>query len=506
MKVTVERLPQSAVRLDIAADPEEFERAFERAFRRINQQVAIPGFRPGRAPRALVERRLGREVIVHEAHHELMDQLYRKALEQEDLTPVSEPVVEVYQDEPLAFRVEVQVYPRVELNDYRSVRVEPREVSVTDDEIDQVIEDLRKSQSVWVEPEQPRHPTSADQVTIDLQAFEGDEPFQSPLEGMPFVLGESSLFPQIEEAIRNLLPGESAEFDIAFAEDDERVNPDLRGKTLHYKVTLREVKERELPELDDEFARSVGDFQTLDELRQRIRDDLLRQKALAARSEVLNEAVEKVTEQATVEVPPALVERQVELQIERLREDLRQQGSSLEEYLRLSQKSLEDLKAELRPGAEQRLRQSLVLETFAKIEGIEVSEEDLVQEIERLSSASENPEQMRSIYGSPYFRDLIGDELQTRKVTERLIEIVTEGRGAVLGEAARLLEAEETAVEVEEVEGEDGETRPTADMIASVPAEPADASEEEETVASAGEPEEETEEPVTAREEARETQ
>ncbi|MCM8748857.1 trigger factor [Thermomicrobiaceae bacterium CFH 74404] len=506
MKVTVERLPQSAVRLDIAADPEEFERAFERAFRRINQQVAIPGFRPGRAPRALVERRLGREVIVHEAHHELMDQLYRKALEQEDLTPVSEPVVEVYQDEPLAFRVEVQVYPRVELNDYRSVRVEPREVSVTDDEIDQVIEDLRKSQSVWVEPEQPRHPTSGDQVTIDLQAFEGDEPFQSPLEGMPFVLGESSLFPQIEEAIRNLLPGESAEFDIAFAEDDERVNPDLRGKTLHYKVTLREVKERELPELDDEFARSVGDFQTLDELRQRIRDDLLRQKALAARSEVLNEAVEKVTEQATVEVPPALVERQVELQIERLREDLRQQGSSLEEYLRLSQKSLEDLKAELRPGAEQRLRQSLVLETFAKIEGIEVSEEDLVQEIERLSSASENPEQMRSIYGSPYFRDLIGDELQTRKVTERLIEIVTEGRGAVLGEAARLLEAEETAVEVEEVEGEDGETRPTADMIASVPAEPADASEEEETVASAGEPEEETEEPVTAREEARETQ
>jgi len=506
VKVTVERLPQSAVRLDIAADPEEFERAFERAFRRINQQVAIPGFRPGRAPRALVERRLGREVIVHEAHHELMDQLYRKALEQEDLTPVSEPVVEVYQDEPLAFRVEVQVYPRVELNDYRSVRVEPREVSVTDDEIDQVIEDLRKSQSVWVEPEQPRHPTSADQVTIDLQAFEGDEPFQSPLEGMPFVLGESSLFPQIEEAIRNLLPGESAEFDIAFAEDDERVNPDLRGKTLHYKVTLREVKERELPELDDEFARSVGDFQTLDELRQRIRDDLLRQKALAARSEVLNEAVEKVTEQATVEVPPALVERQGELQIERLREDWRQQGTILEEYLRLSQKSLEDLKAELRPGAEQRLRQSLVLETFAKIEGIEVSEEDLVQEIERLSSASENPEQMRSIYGSPYFRDLIGDELQTRKVTERLIEIVTEGRGAVLGEAARLLEAEETAVEVEEVEGEDGETRPTADMIASVPAEPADAAEEEETVASAGEPEEETEEPVTAREEARETQ
>lgn len=504
MKVTVERLPQSAVRLDIAADPEEFERAFERAFRRINQQVAIPGFRPGRAPRALVERRLGREVIVHEAHQELMDQLYRKALEQEELVPVSEPVVEVYQDEPLAFRVEVQVYPRVELNDYRSVRVEPREVSVTGEEVDQALEDLRKSQSVWVEPEQPRHPTTGDQVTIDLQAFEGEEPFQSPLEGVPFVLGESSLFPQIEEAIRNLLPGESAEFDIAFAEDDERVNPDLRGKTLHYKVTLREVKERELPELDDEFARSVGDFQSVDELRQRIRDDLLRQKALAARSEVVNEAVERLTELATVDVPTAMVERQVELQLERLRADLRQQGSSLEEYLRLSQKSLDDLKAELRPGAEERLRQFLVLESFAKVEGIEVTDDDLEAEIERLSAASENPEQMRSIYGSPYFRDLIGDELQSRKVTERLIEIATEGRGAVIGEAARLLEPQAV---VEETEGEE-EDQTAADVAEAAPAEPAEVSEseEEQLAASAEEPGEESEEPVTIREEARDAQ
>ncbi len=443
MKVTIERLPQSSVRLDIAADPEEFQRAFERAFRRINQQVAIPGFRPGRAPRVLVERRVGRELIVHEAHHELMDQLYRQALEQEELVPVSEPVVEVYQNEPLAFRVEVQVYPKVELNDYRSIRVEPREVEVTAEEIDQVLEDLRKSQSVWVEPEHPRPPRDGDQVTIDLQAYHGAEPFQAPLVGVPFVLGESALFPQIEEAIRNLNPGESAEFEIAFAEDDERVNPDLRGKTLHYTVTLREVKEREVPELDDEFARSVGDFQSLDELRERARKDLLRQKALVAQSEVVNEAVERLTELASVEVPPAMVERQVELQIDRLRQDLRQQGSSLEEYLRLSQKSLDELKLELRPDAEERLQQFLVLEAFARAEGIEVSEADLEAEIERLSAGSENPEQMRAIYGSPYVRELLEDELQKRRVTERLIEIVTEGRGAVLGEAARLLESGE---------------------------------------------------------------
>jgi trigger factor len=449
VKLSVERLPASTVRLEIVADADEFQRAVERAFRRINQRVAIPGFRPGRAPRALLERRIGREVIVHEAHQELLDQLYRTALEREGLVPVSEPVVEIYQDEPLGFRVEVQVYPRVELNDYRSLRIEPREVEVTDEEVDRALDDLRKAQSVWVEPEQPRTPRDGDQVTIDLQAYQGEEPFQAPLVGVPFVLGESSLFPQIEEAIRNLRPGEAAEFTIEFTDDDQRVSPELRGKTLEYRLTLREVKEREMPQLDDEFARSVGDFQSLAELRERLRTDLLRQKALAARSDLLREAVERLTELASVEVPPALVERQVELQVDQFRQELRQRGSSLEEFLRLGEKSLAQLKTELRPSAEARLRQSLVLEAFAQAEGIDVSEQDLDVEIERLSVGGENPDQLRALYGSPYFRGVLQDELQNRRVTERLVELVTEGRGAVLGEAAPPLATGEQGQRVE---------------------------------------------------------
>ena len=453
MRLSVERLPASTVRLDIAADVEEFQRAFERAWRRVNQQVAIPGFRPGRAPRALVERRIGRQVIVLEAHQELLDQLYRTALEREGLMPVSEPVVEIYQDEPLAFRVEVQVYPRVELNDYRSVRVEPRDVEVTDEDVDRLVEDLRKAHSVWKEPEQPRLPRDGDQVVIDLQAYREGEPFQAPLLGAPFVLGESSLFPQIEEAIRSLRPGETAEFAIGFAEDDERVSPELRGQTLEYRLTLREVKEREMPDVDDEFARSVGNFQSVAELRDRLRTDLLRQRAAAARGDVLREALNKLTELASVEVPSALVERQVEFQLDQLRQELRQRGSSLEEYLRLDEKTLEQFKNELRPSAEARLRQSLVLEAFAKAEGIDVSEQDLEAEIERLSIGEENPDQARAIYGSPYFRNLLQDELHNRRVTERLIALVTEGRGAVLGEAARLLESGDRAENAEMARG-----------------------------------------------------
>lgn len=471
MKVTIERLPQSTVRLDIAADEQEFADALERAFRRISQRVQVPGFRPGRAPRALVERRVGRELIVAEAQRELMDRLYREALQQHELIPVSDPEVEVYQEEPLAFRVEVQVYPQADLDGYRDIRVEPREVSVTDEEIDAVIEQLRRSQAIWKALDEPRRPQDGDQVVVDIEAYEGDQPFQEPLRNATFVLGESNLFAEIDQAIRSLLPGEEAEFDIAFAEDDERVNPELRGKTLHYKVRLHEVKERELPELDDAFAQTLG-AATLAELRDRIRRDLLRQKAQAARAEVLQLAVERLVEVATLELPPALIDRQVASEIERLRERLRQQGTSLDEYLRFQGKTLEEFAQELRPEAEARLRRFFVLEAFAEAEGIQVSEEELEAEIERLAAASGRPDEYRAFYSVPSIRNYLADELQERKVSERLIELVTEGRGPVVGEAAALLAGEEVAPEAA---APDGGSESSADpsTVAEPTAEPA---------------------------------
>jgi trigger factor len=477
VKITVEHLPQSTVRLDIAADPEEFDAALERAFRRISQQVQVPGFRPGRAPRALVERRVGRELIVAEAQRELMDRLYREALQQHRLTPVAEPEVEIYQDEPLAFRVEVQVYPQVDLDGYRDIRVEPREVEVTEEEIDQVIEGLRRSRAVWKTPDEPRQPRDGDQVIVDIEAYEGEQPFQEPLRQATFVLGESNLFAEIDQAIRSLRPGESAEFDIAFAEEDERVSPELRGKTLHYRVTVHEVREAELPEVNDEFAQSLG-VATLSELRDRVRRDLLREKAQAARAEVLEQAVQRLLEVATVELPPALVERQVAADVERLREQLRQRGSSLEEYLRFQGKTLEEFKEELRPQAEARLRRYLVLEAFAEAEGIAVSEEELVAEIERLALASGSPEQFRAFYSVPSVRSYLADELHERKVSERLLELVTEGRGAVIGGAARVLAGAEPAEGTEPAAEEavtapevvDGETTPASESAESLAA------------------------------------
>jgi len=467
VRVSVEKLPQSSVRLDIVADPDEFNQALDRAFRRVNQQVRIPGFRPGKAPRFILEQRLGREVLVEEAQREIMDTLYRRALDQENLIPVSDPEVDIYQDEPVGFRVEVQVYPEVDLGDYRAIRLDPREVEVTDADVDEALADVQRANAVWVEPAEKRTPNDGDQVIIDLEVTRDGEPFQEPLRGADFVLGESSLFPEIEEAIKSLHPGETAEFDITFEENDEKVSPEIRGTTLHYRLTLNEVKERELPELDDDLAKSVGDYETLDELRAAIREDLLRSRALAARAEFYEQAVEALAKQATLEIPEAMVTSQLDREVEQLRTRLTQQGSSLEEYLRFEGQTLEEFKESRREDAVRRLRNTLVLEAFAEAEGIDIGAEDLTAEIERLSNQSQNPEQMRQIYSSPYFTDLLMSELKDRKVMERLVELVTEGRGAVIGEAAEVLARAEAGVAAEPeqaaAESEDDETADTED-------------------------------------------
>jgi trigger factor len=458
VRVTVEKQPKSSVTLDIAADQDEFDKAVDRAFRRINQMVNIPGFRPGKAPRRMVEQRIGRELIVQEAHREIMDDLYRKALEQEDLVPVSDPEVDVYQDDPLAFKVQVQVYPNIDLGDYESVSVEPREVSLEDGEIDEVIENLRKQHSTWKEPEQPGSPDDGDQVILDLEVFEGDEPFHEPVTDADFVLGEGPLFPRIAESVKQLKPGATAEFEISFDDDDEDVPEDLRGKTLRYKVTLHEYKIRELPDVDDEFASEVAGLENVDELRAAIRRDLLGSKVQQARDEFVGEAFDRFAELAQLEIPDGMIETELDREIEQLNQRLSRDGMSLDEYLRFTQQTVDDLKAELQPNAETRLRNALLLEAFTEAEKIDV-ESAVEAEIERMVSQSEQPDQMREIYQNDYFRNMIHSQLQTQRVTERLIEVVSDGAGAVTGDGAQFLEEQKqmAAASSVEVTGEPSE-------------------------------------------------
>jgi trigger factor len=431
VNVAVERLPASQVLLDITTDEQEFEKALDRAYRKVVGQVRLPGFRPGKAPRRIVEQLLGREVLIEQADRDLLEPLYQRALEQEQITPIGEPDVEVYQAEPLAFKVTVPVYPTVELGDYTGVRVEPRQVEVGDERVAEVLERLREQHSPWEEPAAPRPAREGDQVTVDVAVKQGEEDYREPLEDGVFVLGKDTLFPQLRETLVGMTPGEERQVRISFAEDDEQAEADMRGKTLDYRVALKGVKEQRPLPLDDDFARKASDgkVEMLDALRDRVREDLLAAERQRARNEVGGEVVNALGALATVELPEVMVAKQLDTEIEQLRERLQGQGQTLEGQLRLEGKTLEGLREELAPEAARRLRNSLVLREIAAREGISVSAADVDAEIERLVALAEDPEQMRPLYSSRYVKNMLETDLFDRKLLDRAIAIATAGRG-----------------------------------------------------------------------------
>lgn len=478
VKLNVERKPASLVVFDITADDDEFAEAMTRAVRKVSRDIQLPGFRKGKAPRAMIERSYGREVFLQEAADEVMERLYRDALKQEDVTPVGEPSVEIIQLEPVNFVVTIPVYPTIEVGDYTSVRVDPVDAAVEDAEVDEVLERLRNAQSPWVELGEPRKPTENDQVTVDYEVMDGDTPFQDPVTDASFVLGETNLLTQLREKIEEMNVEDTETFELAFDEDDETADPSIRGKSLTYTVTLKSVKERDLRPLDDEFAKTVADAASLDDLRNQIREDIHTSKTTEGRTEVVNRIIDGMAEQASIDPPETMIDEETEHQLSHFKENLARSNTPYDAYLRLQGKTEDDIKAELRPEAARRLRNSLLIQELAKHENIEVTDEDIEPEITRMvelitapptaadiaaaeadAEAMDEAElaeldeaeaeleeappltteqaeaqlaQMRQMYESDYFKNMLRNQLFERKLTDRLIEIATDGRGAVL--------------------------------------------------------------------------
>ncbi|HEX5164090.1 MAG TPA: trigger factor [Thermomicrobiales bacterium] len=441
MRVTVERMPGSVAEVDIFADDAEFSEAFNKAYRKIAREVAIPGFRKGKAPRHIIEGMIGRDAIVEQAGQDMMDDLFRRAIEQENLIPVGEPRVGILQPEPIGFKVVVEVYPEVKLGDYRSVRVEPREVEIEDSEVEEVVDQIQKSRATFEELETARQPMDGDQVILDYTVFEGEEQFQDPVEDAAFILGESGIFDSLSEAIKMMSPGTTAAVTLAFDEDDESVSPELRGKELSYEITLKEVKRRVLPERDDELATTAGDFETYDAMIEQIRKDLLRNKATQTRNEVVTEVINAIAETSEVEIPSTMVEKEIDDELTQFRSRLAQQRVTLEDYLAAENQSMEDLRDEIRPNAERRVRNTMVLQEVAKAEDLKVTDEDIAAEIDRLVVGMQDPDRMRGIYQSEHFRGLLENEIYDRKLTDLVVDIATEGQGAITGAGAEALKA-----------------------------------------------------------------
>jgi trigger factor len=449
VKLTIERLPESRVQLEITAEEPESAEAMQRAVRKVGNQIMLPGFRKGKAPRAMIEKAYGPDIFDEEANRFLMTDLYRQVLEKEDLVPVGDPEVNITSTAPLSFTVVVPVYPDIDPGNYRDIRIDPVDAAIADDAVDTMVEALRKAQSPWIDPEgeglqvgagleltpKSRTPREGDQITIDYTVQEEGEDVEEPVADAVFVLGESGLLQPVEDAIKGLRVGESTSFSVPFAEDDDTIDTSVRGKTLAYTVTLKGLKERDLLPLDDDFAKAVGDADTMEELRRNLSEDLHQRRTVEARSEAVAKIIEKLAEGATIDLPAPMVDQAVEEDVRRLRGTLAQQGVSLEAYLRASEMEEAALREELRPAALERLRNSLLLRNVAEREEIAVDDDAVDSAVERMSFAaqqSQQPQQAEQFARSTYVRGMLQSELFERQLTDRLIEIATEGRGAVI--------------------------------------------------------------------------
>ncbi len=429
MKVTRDNSSPIEVTLTVELATEDENPFIDRSYRRVVSRLNIPGFRRGRAPRHIVESMMGRTALLQEALEFMVPETLDKVLQDEEVSAFGEPSIEVTELEPVSFTATVPLEPTVDLRDYRDIRVESDPVEVTDEEVDGVLDRVRDEQAVW-EPVE-RAAEYGDRLNLNVLGTMDEETVVED-EDVEYIPNEENVlpFPGFAPNLVGLSEDDESEFTVTVPEDYPREQ--YAGKDIQFQVSVLSVKEKSVPELDDEFAKSVGEgFDDLEALRTSIRDSLTGQAENAARNELEQKSLEALCEVAVVNASPLLFERELEaMQADRERM-LRQQGLDLATYLRFMGKSPDEFLDEMRPNAERRLVSALVMRKLAEVEEIEVSDEDIQSETDRLLDLSSGDEEqdesnldsLREFLGSESTRDNIRSTLHSRRVMERLTDI-----------------------------------------------------------------------------------
>lgn len=433
MKVSSERIPESQVVLEVEVEPERLERSLERAYRRLAQKTEVPGFRKGKIPRHMLERYVGRDAVMQEALGLLIPEAYNQAIEEENIDAVDYPSIEVVQQEPLIFKATVAVRPSIDLGDYREMRVEREPVTVSQERVEEKLDELRHRYAI-LEPVD-RFLQMGDRVWADVRvSVDGRQVFSEDDAEIHLRQGAPVLMPGFVEELLGSEKGVERQFSIDLPSDDPQRQ--LAGKTCLCTVLVKEIKEEKLPELDDAFAAVVGEgFPSLEALRQRLESDLRQSAEQEADARYGEKVVDRLVAGATLEFPPVLTERETE---QLLRERVSSSGAGdIERYLRQVRKSEEEVRQELRLQAVERIQRSLVLRKVAEVEAISVGEEDIDAEIERLAASSgPRGDEVRKVFASAGGRDALGRSLLTRKTVERLVAIASGEEVPPAGEAA----------------------------------------------------------------------
>ena len=432
MNVTVATLPNSQVSLDIEVESAAVGSAIDRAYQRLSQRVNVPGFRKGKAPRAVLEAAIGRSAVLEEAADIAVNDAYRQALEQTGLEPLSQPEIDLQGDgldpsQPLFFTAKFYVRPKVELGDYRAIRVDPPKTTVTDEDVDAMLARLAESQTPW-EPVEDRPAEAGDLAILNIKGVVEDETLIDQQEQEQFLNPEGSPDPTIPDLTPHIIGmsvGDSRDFDLPLPEGFEPAQ--YAGKTMQCHAELVRLERKSAPILDDAFAQSIGngEYDSIEALRTAGRISMESQQRIEDAETFVEQVTRRAVDEATVELPPPLVEEEIHRTLDNFQAELEsQQRLTMDLYLRLSGKTMEGLHEEVRAPSEQRVKSNLVLEAIADAEGIAAPREQVDAEVRELAALPTVKERDRGrVLTSPVVRERIENRLKRRLALQRLLEI-----------------------------------------------------------------------------------
>jgi trigger factor len=438
--VTVSTRPEpgSKVVLEIEVPPAEVDRHFATAYRHVAERTKLPGFRPGKAPRHVIDRFVGRASVIAEAIDHLVSDSYDRALDQSTIVPIDQPQVDidpeaVVEGSAVRFTATVAVRPEVTLGAYTDYAFTLETPPVTDEQVEQVITELRGEQAT-LRPVDGRAAQAGDVAAVKFVGTIDGEPFEGgSADRLPLVIGEGRMMPGWEDQLVGMTIDQTKGFDITFP-DDYRVE-ELRGKPAHFEVTLLDLRERLLPELDDDFAKSVGEVTNLEELRAEIRDALEKRAVDEGRHTFADRIIDFAAANATVELPEVMIANEIEIMRDELRNRLAAQRIGLDRYLELAKQTPEELAGELREPASRRVKVLLVLSAIAEKEGIDATDAEIDAEVAEQLARYGNDAKLNEYLTSRRGRSYLRMTLRNRKLVDTLIDRAL-GTDAAAAEAA----------------------------------------------------------------------
>jgi trigger factor len=418
MKVSTEDVGNRQIALNIEAEDAELDKSLDEAYHHIVKEVSIPGFRKGKAPRAVLVQHVGKNSLLEEALERLIPQLYKQAIESQEIEPIARPEVEIIQTEPVVFKATVSLKPEVKLGDYHSIKLESGPaIKITKKEVADAMEEFRESQGAWVPVD--RSVELGDLVTMDIEAN---------VDGKPWLNHKGILY-EVDKDSSSPVPGfashlqdveKNKEMTFSLNIPDDYPIKEMCGKEGTFKVTVTEIKEKQLPELDDELAQSAG-YDNLADMRKKVATNLKAKAEAGNRSELRQKALDALVEISEADYPPILEDEEI---TGLLRDEAQRLGfREISDYVKKTRKTEEELKQELRPIAKKRLIQGLVLGKLAEEEKIEISSSEVDNKVDEITNDAEDKENARQFLSLPQVRQSIEQSLLTQKTLDRLSEI-----------------------------------------------------------------------------------